>query len=56
MLQSVVVAGVSLRLSYKSTWFLMHRLREAMRVGGLVPPMGSDGGAVEYQISAIVTR
>ena len=25
----------------------MHRLREAMRVGGLLPPMGEDGGAVE---------
>jgi transposase-like protein len=36
-----------LGISYKSTWFLMHRLREAMRVGGLVPPMGSEGGAVE---------
>ncbi len=36
-----------LGISYKSTWFLMHRLREAMRVGGLMPPMGEDGGAVE---------
>jgi transposase-like protein len=36
-----------LGISYKSTWFLMHRLREAMRVGGFVPPMGEDGGAVE---------
>src|SRR5712672_4561757 len=36
-----------LGISYKSTWFLMHRLREAMRVGGLVPPMGEAGGAVE---------
>jgi transposase-like protein len=36
-----------LGISYKSTWFLMHRLREAMRVGGLLPPMGVDGGAVE---------
>lgn len=36
-----------LGISYKSTWFLMHRLREAMRVGGLLPPMGDDGGAVE---------
>ena len=24
-----------LGISYKSTWFMMHRLREAMRVGGL---------------------
>jgi transposase-like protein len=36
-----------LGISYKSTWFLMHRLREAMRVGGLLPPVGEDGGAVE---------
>ena len=36
-----------LGISYKSTWFLMHRLREAMRVGGLLPPMGELGGAVE---------
>ncbi len=36
-----------LGISYKSTWFLMHRLREAMREGGLVPPMGETGGAVE---------
>jgi len=36
-----------LGVSYKSTWFMMHRLREAMRSGGLLPPMGHDGGAVE---------
>jgi len=36
-----------LGISYKSTWFLMHRLREAMRTGGLLPPMGEGGGAVE---------
>jgi transposase-like protein len=36
-----------LGISYKSTWFLMHRLREAMREGGLLPPMGNAGGAVE---------
>jgi len=32
-----------LGVSYKSTWFMMHRLREAMRVGGLSPL----GGVVE---------
>ncbi len=26
-----------LGISYKSTWFMMHRLREAMRSGGLEP-------------------
>ncbi|MSO92210.1 MAG: IS1595 family transposase [Rhodospirillales bacterium] len=33
-------------VSYKSTWFMMHRLREAMRTGGLAP-MGGNGGTVE---------
>jgi hypothetical protein len=36
-----------LGISYKSTWFLMHRLREAMRVGDMLRPMGGEGGAVE---------
>jgi transposase-like protein len=35
-----------LGISYKSTWFMMHRLREAMRVGGLAP-MGGSGSTVE---------
>src|ERR1700704_6616707 len=35
-----------LGISYKSTWFLMHRLREAMRTGGLAP-MGGEGKTVE---------
>lgn len=37
----------SLGVSYKSSWFMMHRLREALRSGGLLPPMGQDGGPVE---------
>jgi transposase-like protein len=36
----------SLGISYKTAWFLCHRLREAMRTGGLAP-MGSGGGTVE---------
>jgi transposase-like protein len=36
-----------LGISYKSTWFMMHRLREAMRAGGLAPTLGGEGGAVE---------
>lgn len=37
-----------LGISYKSTWFLMHRLREAMREGGFdLPPMGGEGKIVE---------
>jgi transposase-like protein len=35
-----------LGVSYKSTWFMMHRLREAMRDGDL-SPMGGGGGVVE---------
>ena len=37
----------ALGITYKSAWFLSHRIREAMRSGGLVPPMGSGGGTVE---------
>ena len=35
-----------LGVSYKSTWFMMHRLREAMRTGGL-DPLGGIGKVVE---------
>ena len=35
-----------LGVSYKSTWFMMHRLREAMRTGGL-DPLGGTGQVVE---------
>jgi transposase-like protein len=35
-----------LGISYKSTWFMMHRLREAMRTGGL-EPLGGAGKIVE---------
>ena len=36
-----------LGISYKSTWFMMHRIREAMRIGDLAPPMGGAGSIVE---------
>jgi transposase-like protein len=36
----------SLGISYKTAWFLCHRLREAMRTGGLAP-MGGGGKIVE---------
>ena len=36
-----------LGISYKSTWFMMHRLREAMRTGDIAPPMGGNGSIVE---------
>jgi transposase-like protein len=36
----------SLDVSYKSAWFMMHRLREALRSGGL-EPLGGAGKIVE---------
>jgi transposase-like protein len=36
----------TLGLTVKTAWFLSHRIREAMREGGLAP-FGTDGGAVE---------
>jgi hypothetical protein len=37
----------SLGISYKSSWFMMHRLREALRQGSFDVPMGSGGAPVE---------
>jgi len=37
----------TLEVTYKTAWFLSHRIREAMRAGELNVPFGSDGGAVE---------
>lgn len=36
----------TLEITYKSAWFLCHRIREAMRTGDL-SPMGGDGEVVE---------
>jgi transposase-like protein len=36
----------SLKLDYKSAWFMCHRIREAMRSGGL-GPLGGEGKIVE---------
>jgi transposase-like protein len=36
----------TLEITYKSAWFLAHRIREAMR-DGAVAPFGSGGGVVE---------
>jgi transposase-like protein len=36
----------SLGITYRSAWFMWHRVREAMRAGGLAP-MGGDGSIVE---------
>lgn len=37
----------TLEVTYKTAWFLAHRIREAMRSGDLDVPFGSEGGAVE---------
>jgi transposase-like protein len=36
----------TLGVTYEAAWFMAHRIREAMRAGGL-SPMGSGGGIVE---------
>ncbi len=36
----------SLGITYRSAWFMAHRIREAMRAGGLAP-MGGEGLIVE---------
>lgn len=37
----------SLGITYKSAWFLSHRIREAMADGGLLPPLGGEGKVIE---------
>lgn len=37
----------TLEVTYRTAWFMMHRLREAMRAGALAVPMGEGGLAVE---------
>lgn len=37
----------TLGITYRSAWFMAHRIRESMRTGGLAPPMGSGGTPVE---------
>jgi transposase-like protein len=36
----------TLEVTYKTAWFMAHRLREAMKSGGL-PPMGGEGETVQ---------
>jgi transposase-like protein len=36
----------TLQIGYEAAWFMAHRIREAMRLGGL-SPMGGNGGTVE---------
>jgi transposase-like protein len=37
----------TLDIGYEAAWFMAHRIREAMRNGGLSPPLGGGGGIVE---------
>ncbi len=37
----------TLGCTVKTAWFITHRLREAMRPSGVLPPMGSEGTPVE---------
>ena len=36
-----------LGVTYKTAWFMAHRIREAMRTGSFSAPLGGDGGIVE---------
>ncbi|HKD46127.1 MAG TPA: IS1595 family transposase, partial [Rhizomicrobium sp.] len=36
-----------LGITYKSAWFMMHRLREAMKPNGKPGPMGGEGKVIE---------
>jgi transposase-like protein len=37
----------TLGITYRSAWFMAHRIRECMRAGSLTPPMGGVGKTVE---------
>lgn len=37
----------SLGITYKSAWFLAHRIREAMKPGSKTPPLGGRGKVIE---------
>ena len=37
----------TVQVTYKSAWFMMHRLREAMAPAGKLPPMGGEGRVIE---------
>lgn len=44
-----------LEITYKSAWFLTHRIRECMRDGALAP-FGGNGGTVEVDETFIGTK
>jgi transposase-like protein len=37
----------TLGMGYETAWFMAHRIREAMRAGGLAAPLGGNGKVVE---------
>jgi transposase-like protein len=37
----------TLDITYRSAWFMEHRIREAMRAGGLAAPIGGGGSTVD---------
>ncbi len=37
----------TLDVSYKTAWFMTHRIRKAMEAGDNLPPMGGEGATVE---------
>src|SRR5271157_2544425 len=37
----------SLGVTQKTAWFMLHRIRAALKTGGFVTKLGSDGGPVE---------
>lgn len=44
-----------LEITYKSAWFMAHRIREAMRAGKM-PPLGGEGKAVEADETYIAKK
>src|SRR5712691_4733389 len=38
----------TLKVTYKTAWFMEHRLREAMRTGHFATPLGGEGKKVEF--------
>jgi transposase-like protein len=46
----------TLEVTYKTAWFLCHRIREAMKPGGALEPMGGAGKVVEADETFIGVR
>lgn len=46
----------TLGVTLKTAWFVGHRIREAMRTGSLLPPMGGEGKIVEVDETALGSK